>query len=201
MIAVKAVQDESSHWYLVPNDELREFDILSGDISDLDDDSKEYYDKIEEFEKLFSKYRTGGDLNNVQLYVDSVLTSSKENMVENEDYEYQKLPTKFTHDYLTNSEVDSFRCIDYDDSVEYDKESHSKYYEHFFQLNNMLKFAFRYYSTLKKIGNIYIMDDEGENVWFENSWCKFKILNDLIKEFDISKNRFNWDFDFEKYEY
>lgn len=70
MMAVKAVQDESSHWYLIPNDELREFDNLSGYIFDLDEDSDEYYDKIEEFEKMFSKYRTGGDLNNIQLYID-----------------------------------------------------------------------------------------------------------------------------------
>jgi hypothetical protein len=188
MIAVQALQDESSHWYLVPNDEVGEFNRLSNIIIEYD---SEDYDTIEEFEKLFSKYRTGGDLNNVQLYVDSVLALPK--VSEDSEYVYQKLPDNFTHKYLTNIDEDSCIVVDYD-------ESDDKYYEHFFQLNNMLKFSFRYYSIKKKVGNIYIMDDEGDNGWFENSWARTNILNDLMKEFDISNNMFNWNFNFKKYE-
>ena len=42
------------------------------------------------------------------------------------------------------------------------------------------------------------MDDEAENGW--EKFYKYKILNDLISQFNIEKNTFNWKFDFKKYE-
>ncbi len=63
MKAVKVVQDESSHWYIMPNELAEEFHALASAID---------YTALDEkiFEEKFSKYRTGGDINNVQLYID-----------------------------------------------------------------------------------------------------------------------------------
>ena len=69
MIKVKALTDDSSHWYLVPNEEAEEFNKLISLIcyaNETDGGEKLIY----EFEKKFSKYRTGGDLNLTQLYID-----------------------------------------------------------------------------------------------------------------------------------
>lgn len=115
-----------------------------------------------------------------------------------DEYVYDKLPVKFTEDYLKDEDSDTYRGIDYDDDIDSDKDSDKKYIEHFFQLNSMLKFTFRYYTKSKTISNIYIMDDEADNGW--EKFYKFKILNDLISQFDIEKNIFNWEFDFKKYE-
>jgi len=56
---VKAVQDDSSHWYIIPNDILKDFYI------DLED---EQIVDSGEFDNKYGKYRTGGDLNLIQLY-------------------------------------------------------------------------------------------------------------------------------------
>lgn len=66
MKAVKALRDDDGHWYIVPNDEANEFMKLFDDIIANDYDC----DLIDKFEEKFSKYRTGGDLNNVQLYIE-----------------------------------------------------------------------------------------------------------------------------------
>lgn len=55
---VKAVTDESGHWYLIPNE------IYSDFIRDLNDESME-----DEFGSIYGEYMTGGDLNLVQLYI------------------------------------------------------------------------------------------------------------------------------------
>ena len=61
MIKVKAVSDESGHWYVIPNYLDDEFDK---DVQDADfGDSGGFDDK-------YGKYRTGGALNNIQLYAE-----------------------------------------------------------------------------------------------------------------------------------
>ncbi len=55
---VKAVKDESGHWYLIPNE------IYSDFIRDLNDESME-----DEFGSIYGEYMTGGDLNLKQLYI------------------------------------------------------------------------------------------------------------------------------------
>lgn len=112
------------------------------------------------------------------------------------EYEYATLPVKFTDAYLKDESNLSYYGIDYDDEISND--SDAKYIEHFFQLNNWLKFAFRYYTKNKTVSNIYIMDDEGDNGW-EEKFYRLSLLNALIKEFDIPNNKFNWDFDFKPY--
>lgn len=60
---VLALRDESGHWYVIPVelvDKFRELQEKAGN-----DD----YEAEEEFIKLFSSYMTGGDLNNIQLYI------------------------------------------------------------------------------------------------------------------------------------
>jgi len=61
---VKAVRDESGHWYVIPDRLYEKFNFLSEQI-DLDEEN---YDLIDEFEMMFNRYRTGGDLNNIQLW-------------------------------------------------------------------------------------------------------------------------------------
>jgi len=61
---VVAVQDESSHWYVIPMKLEKKFDEM---IEQADGE----WDVIEkEFEELFNKYRTGGALNNTQLWAE-----------------------------------------------------------------------------------------------------------------------------------
>ena len=113
------------------------------------------------------------------------------------DYNFCKFPDKFTHEYLIDINSDSYEGIDYDDELDVERDIERKYIDHFFQLNEWLKFSFRYYTKTKTISNIYIMTDEADNGWYE--FYRFKILNDIIKEFNISENKFNWNFDFKKY--
>lgn len=63
-IKAKALQDESGHWYVVPNEEEDLFHKLQDDMSEGDMHGIEQM-----FEETFGGYRTNGDLNNKQLYV------------------------------------------------------------------------------------------------------------------------------------
>ena len=56
---VKAIKDESGHWYVVPNDIVNDF---------RKDEQDEDFVDSGEFDDKYGKYRTGGDLNLVQLY-------------------------------------------------------------------------------------------------------------------------------------
>jgi len=67
IIKVKAVQDESSYWYVIPETLYDEWYNLSDKLYKTD---FEDYELINIFEEKFSKYRTGGDLNNEQLYAE-----------------------------------------------------------------------------------------------------------------------------------
>ncbi len=60
MVKVKATQDDSGHWYLIPNELNDQFQ------KDLEDE--EMCDSGE-FDKKYSEFMTGGDLNLIQLYV------------------------------------------------------------------------------------------------------------------------------------
>lgn len=59
---VVAVRDNDAHWYVIPLSKHEEFNNLLREAEENDD----YY----KFEDEFSNYRTGGDLNNIQLYAD-----------------------------------------------------------------------------------------------------------------------------------
>lgn len=56
---VVAVQDESSHWYVIPKSLEKDFYKLQEQIDE----------SWEEFEEKFSQYMTGGDLNLIELYI------------------------------------------------------------------------------------------------------------------------------------
>ena len=58
---VKAVQDNDSHWYIIPNHLIEEFesDLLNEDLEESGEFGEKYY-----------QYRTNGDLNNIQLYAE-----------------------------------------------------------------------------------------------------------------------------------
>ena len=62
MQKVKAVTDDSGHWYIIPNELYEEF-------------RKDYMDDfygscVVPFDDKWGKYRTGGDLNLVQLWAE-----------------------------------------------------------------------------------------------------------------------------------
>ena len=61
MQKVKAVQDDSGHWYVIPDELYDEF------IKDLEN---EQMADSGEFDEIYGMYRTGGDLNLVQLYAE-----------------------------------------------------------------------------------------------------------------------------------
>lgn len=66
MQKVKAIQDDDCHWYVVPEEEVDEFNRLQEIIQ-----GNRYKPEVEaEFEDKFSGYMTGGDLNNTQLWAE-----------------------------------------------------------------------------------------------------------------------------------
>ena len=60
---VKAVTDYDGHWYVIPNELVDQF------LKDLENEDEDYIDSGE-FDNKYFHYRTGGDLNLVQLYAD-----------------------------------------------------------------------------------------------------------------------------------
>lgn len=54
---VYVMQDDSSHWYVIPIELISDFDKGSED---------------EGFDAKYGKYRTGGDINNVKLYIKEI---------------------------------------------------------------------------------------------------------------------------------
>lgn len=61
------MSDDASHKYLVPNELAQEF---TERMNKMYEDGFEDQDLIDEFEKKFGQYRTGGSVNNVQLYIE-----------------------------------------------------------------------------------------------------------------------------------
>jgi hypothetical protein len=61
MEKVKAVKDESGHWYVIPNILVEDF---------YKDEENESLIDSGIFDLKWHKYRTGGDLNLIQLYAD-----------------------------------------------------------------------------------------------------------------------------------
>jgi len=61
MKKVKAVEDESGHWYVLPNELIASFwkDMENHDFVDSG-----------KFDSKYGEYMTGGDLNLVQLYAE-----------------------------------------------------------------------------------------------------------------------------------
>lgn len=59
MIRVYAVQDNDSHWYVIPYELKDEF------FTDLENGEKDEY---EYFGEKYDQYMTGGDLNLIELY-------------------------------------------------------------------------------------------------------------------------------------
>lgn len=68
MRRVTAKQDESGHWYVFPIElEKRWYELWEL----MDSDGQSTFEKAEnDLIAEFSKYMTGGDLNNVQLYAE-----------------------------------------------------------------------------------------------------------------------------------
>ena len=62
-IPVKALTDDASHWYLVPDEFVKEFLNLMEKI----EEGLSSYEK--DFEQKFSKQRIGGGPNESQLYI------------------------------------------------------------------------------------------------------------------------------------
>lgn len=69
MEQIKAVQDNDGHWYVIPCKEglPEKFDYLLEKLEEFDYDDDELN---KEFDETFEQYRTGGDLNLIQLYAE-----------------------------------------------------------------------------------------------------------------------------------
>jgi hypothetical protein len=65
MNKVKALTDESGHWYLIPNELADEF---HNDLNSIEEDTAHIFDY------KWGKYMTGGDLNLIQLYTENSIT-------------------------------------------------------------------------------------------------------------------------------
>lgn len=63
MTAVKALKDNDGHWYLVPNEKASQFHSMLRDAEESED--------YEGFEDTYGEFMTGGDLNLVQLFVNT----------------------------------------------------------------------------------------------------------------------------------
>ena len=61
MTPVKAIQDDSGHWHIMPNSMVEDF-YRDGHDEDFIDSG--------EFDNKYGQYRTGGDLNLLQLYAE-----------------------------------------------------------------------------------------------------------------------------------
>jgi len=59
--AVKAYQDESGHWYVIPNELEDDF---------LKDEQDEEFCDSGDFDAKYGQYMTGGALNLIQLYAE-----------------------------------------------------------------------------------------------------------------------------------
>lgn len=65
---VTAVRDESCHWYVIPSDLTNQFYELS---ELMNSENQTVFEQAEDkFISLFEQYRTGGDVNNIQLYAE-----------------------------------------------------------------------------------------------------------------------------------
>jgi hypothetical protein len=62
MNPVKVLTDGDGHWYVVPAEKASQFNSILRNCEEQDD--------YEIFEVTFGKYRTGGDINLVQLYAE-----------------------------------------------------------------------------------------------------------------------------------
>lgn len=69
MIPVKAIEFDGD-WFVIPSMLRVDFEKMTDKF--LSEDYHNKYADMEKFEKIFGKYRTGGDLNNVQLYVKKI---------------------------------------------------------------------------------------------------------------------------------
>lgn len=67
-LKVKALE-QGGDWFIVPEDLIDVWEEYTT-ILDKEDESDEWYDACDKFEKYFGHMRTGGDLNNVQLYIE-----------------------------------------------------------------------------------------------------------------------------------
>ena len=63
-----AVEDSDGHWYVIPFEMKEQFFELDEKIGN--ENWSESQNADEEFNKLFSQYKTGGDLNLIELYAD-----------------------------------------------------------------------------------------------------------------------------------
>lgn len=70
MKAVMVLQDESCHWYIIPNELYPKWIELN---NLMDSPNQSIFEEAEDnFIKEFSQYMTGGSPNNTQLYIKEI---------------------------------------------------------------------------------------------------------------------------------
>ena len=68
MKKVKVIEYDGE-WFVIPNELYSKYISMSEDIESAEPWSDEYYEFCDAFEAEFEQYKTGGDLNNTQLYI------------------------------------------------------------------------------------------------------------------------------------
>jgi len=64
-------QDDSSHWYLIPEDMVTIYsEMVNLFECKLEIESDEWYNAIDEFENLFAQYRLGGGPENCKVIIE-----------------------------------------------------------------------------------------------------------------------------------
>lgn len=71
-------EDDSGHWYFIPEAQIETFKQLHNMLTSLDDASDEFYDAVDEFETAFAKCRiNGGPQSHKVFLIDKVKRNGK----------------------------------------------------------------------------------------------------------------------------
>ena len=60
-------QDDDGHWYAIPVELVSKFDHMMDEISSTESETDEWYEAIDEFSRVFSKYMTGGGYDHIEI--------------------------------------------------------------------------------------------------------------------------------------
>lgn len=67
----KLRKDDDGHWYLVPESQINYFDSVCRDIDEFDEYSDEWDDAVDEFIKVFDKYRLSGGVGDLRIEMEN----------------------------------------------------------------------------------------------------------------------------------
>jgi len=66
----KLRQDDSSHWYVIPEELVEEYEKISMDIDKAKDHSDEWYDLIDRYDSNYGQYRLDGGIYDLKVIIE-----------------------------------------------------------------------------------------------------------------------------------